>query len=120
MQRALMLAIIQVYANFRREHGETSKYFLFFIDEGELHLHPSAQRKLKNALFDLASRGDQIFLNTHSSVLISDEADGQIIFKVEKVDKQQVLIRSNPSRNLTLFMIYLVEVMRIFSCQRTF
>jgi len=88
MQRALMLAIIQVYANFRREHGETSKYFLFFIDEGELHLHPSAQRKLKNALFDLASRGDQIFLNTHSSVLISDEADGQIIFKVEKIDKK--------------------------------
>ncbi len=87
MQRALMLAIIQAYADFRREHEETSKYFLFFIDEGELHLHPTAQRKLKNALFDLAHGGDQIFLNTHSSVLISDEANGQIIFKVEKIDK---------------------------------
>lgn len=88
MQRALMLAIIQAYADFRREHEETSKYFLFFIDEGELHLHPTAQRKLKNALFDLAQGGDQIFLNTHSSVLVSDDADGQTIYQVEKVDKQ--------------------------------
>jgi hypothetical protein len=88
MQRALMLAIIQAYADFRREHEETSKYFLFFIDEGELHLHPTAQRKLKNALFELANSGDQIFLNTHSSVLISDDTDGQYIFKVEKTDKK--------------------------------
>lgn len=87
MQRALMLAIIQAYADFRREHEETSKYFLFFIDEGELHLHPTAQRKLKNALFDLAKGGDQIFLNTHSSVLISDEPTDQTIFQVEKIDK---------------------------------
>ena len=87
MQRALMLAIIQAYADFRREHEETSKYFLFFIDEGELHLHPTAQRKLKNALLDLSNGGDQIFLNTHSSVLISDDAEKQTIFKVEKIDK---------------------------------
>lgn len=88
MQRALMLAIIQAYADFRREHEETSKYFLFFIDEGELHLHPMAQRKLKNALFELANKGDQIFLNTHSSVLISDDVYGQTIFRVEKTDKK--------------------------------
>lgn len=88
MQRALMLAIIQAYADFRREHEETSKYFLFFIDEGELHLHPSAQRKLKNALLELAQGGDQVFINTHSSVLVVDENDGQTIFKVEKINKE--------------------------------
>lgn len=87
MQRALMLAIIQAYADFRREHEETSKYFLFFIDEGELHLHPSAQRKLKNALLELAKGGDQVFINTHSSVLVVDEHDEQTIFKVEKINK---------------------------------
>ena len=85
MQRALMLAIIQTYADFRRVNEETSKFFLFFIDEGELHLHPTAQRKLKNALLDLAEKGDQVFLNTHSSVLVSDDTAGQTIFKVEKV-----------------------------------
>lgn len=87
MQRALMLAIIQVYADFRRKHEDTSKFFLFFIDEGELHLHPTAQRKLKNALLDLAKGGDQVFINTHSSVLVSDDNDNQTIFRVEKIDR---------------------------------
>lgn len=90
MQRALMLAIIQAYADFRREQ-ESSKYFLFFIDEGELHLHPSAQRKLKNALLELAESGDQVFINTHSSVLMVDEHDNQTIFKVEKLEKETAI-----------------------------
>ncbi len=84
MQRALMLAIIQAYADFRKEHEDTNKMFLFFIDEGELHLHPTAQRSLKRALVELAERGDQVFINTHSSVLVTDEDDKQLIFKVEK------------------------------------
>lgn len=88
MQRALMLAIIQAYADFRREHEETCKFFLFFIDEGELHLHPTAQRKLKNALLELSQRGDQVFINTHSSVLVVDEHSNQTVFKVEKIDKK--------------------------------
>jgi len=88
MQRALMLAIIQVYAEFRRLHEETSKFFLFFIDEGELHLHPTAQRKLKNALLELAKGGDQVFINTHSSVLVVDEHEEQTIFKVEKINRE--------------------------------
>ncbi|HEV8111572.1 MAG TPA: AAA family ATPase [Planctomycetota bacterium] len=88
MQRALMLAIIQTYADFRREHEETNKHFLFLIDEGELHLHPTAQRKLKGALTELSRRGDQVFINTHSSVLLSDDSDGQTIFSVEKLNKE--------------------------------
>lgn len=88
MQRALMLAIIQAYADFRKVHEETSKFFLFFIDEGELHLHPTAQRKLKNALLELSQKGDQVFINTHSSVLVVDDPDNQLIFKVEKVNKE--------------------------------
>lgn len=86
MQRALMLAIVQTYADYRKSHEEIGKSFLFFIDEGELHLHPTAQRKLKNALLDISSRGDQVFLNTHSSVLVVDEHKEQGIFRVEKTD----------------------------------
>lgn len=92
MQRALMLAIIQAYADFRRDNEETSKFFLFFIDEGELHLHPTAQRNLKNALLELAHGGDQIFINTHSSVLVSDETPEQTIFKVEKINKETSVV----------------------------
>jgi putative ATP-dependent endonuclease of the OLD family len=84
MQRAIMLAILETYADFRRRGVAQGKTFLFFIDEAELHLHPTAQRSLKKALQDLAIQGDQVFINTHSSVLVADEANGQSVFKVEK------------------------------------
>lgn len=83
MQRAIMLSIIQAYAEFRKEKS-ISKNFLFLIDEAELHLHPSGQRALKKALMDISKQGDQVFINTHSSVLVADDQDDQNIFKVEK------------------------------------
>lgn len=89
MQRALMLAILQTYCAFRRERGDdASKYFLFLIDEAELHLHPSAQRNLKNALLEIAKGGDQVFINTHSSVLVVDHDPEQRLFQVEKMENK--------------------------------
>jgi predicted ATP-dependent endonuclease of OLD family len=87
MQRAIMLAIIQAYADFRKQHGD-GKTFLFLIDEAELHLHPSAQRALKKALLDIVGQGDQVIINTHSSVLVVDDAEGQKVLKVEKENGQ--------------------------------
>jgi putative ATP-dependent endonuclease of the OLD family len=84
MQRALMLAIIQAYSDFRRENDDFGKSFLFFIDEAELHLHPTAQRNLKNVLHILSQSSDQVFINTHSSVFVADNYLSQSIFKVEK------------------------------------
>lgn len=86
MQRALMLAIIQAYADFRKQSEDKGKTFLFFIDEAELHLHPTAQRNLKNVLQSLAQETDQVFINTHSSVFVADNLEYQRIFKVEKND----------------------------------
>jgi len=54
------------------------------IDEAELHLHPTAQRQLKNALIVLAENGDQVLINTHSSVLVSDDHPKQSLFRVWK------------------------------------
>jgi putative ATP-dependent endonuclease of OLD family len=86
MQRALMLAIIQAYAEYRKGREDAGKSFLFFIDEAELHLHPTAQRKLKDVLLTLSGELDQVFINTHSSVFVADEHSSQIIYKVEKED----------------------------------
>lgn len=102
MQRALMLAIIQTYADYRRDN-ESIKNFVFMIDEAELHLHPTAQRALKDALIELSSNGDQFFVTTHSSVLISDEVDmdgvEQSIFKVEKIDSiSQIAIQAKQDK----------------------
>jgi predicted ATPase len=84
MQRAIMLSIIQAFADYRKLQtgGGT---FIFMIDEAELHLHPSAQRLLKKALLDICST-DQVLVNTHSSVLVVDDSDAQTIFKVEKTN----------------------------------
>lgn len=94
MQRALMLAIIQTYADFRRQHEELGKCFVFMIDEAELHLHPTAQRQLKLALLYLAGQGDQVLINTHSSVLVTDEHDLQTIYQVEKMAKATEISRA--------------------------
>jgi len=82
MQRALMLAIIKTYSDYRRDNEELGKNFVFLIDEAELHLHPTAQRQLKNALIVLAENGDQVLINTHSSVLVSDDHPKQSLFRV--------------------------------------
>lgn len=84
MQRALMLAIISTYADYRKNKEENGKTFLFFIDEAELHLHPLAQRRLKDVLYGLSQQGDQVFINTHSSVFIADNYPSQNLFRVEK------------------------------------
>ncbi len=85
MQRAIMLAIIQAFADYRKEQSGGGS-FLFLIDEAELHLHPSAQRLLKKALIDICAT-DQVFVNTHSSVLVVENNDHQKIFRVEKHNK---------------------------------
>jgi AAA15 family ATPase/GTPase len=86
MQRALMLAIIKTHADFRREDA-LGREFIFFLDEAELHLHPTAQRQLKQALLELTASVDQVFITTHSPVLIADDHSKQRIFRVEKVER---------------------------------
>lgn len=91
MQRALMLAIIQAYSDFRKNNEDMGKSFLFFIDEAELHLHPTAQRNLKTVLHTLSETSDQVFINTHSSVFVADNCIGQTIFKIEKSNGESTI-----------------------------
>lgn len=86
MQRAVMLAIVQAYADYRKEK-EIARNFVFLIDEAELHLHPTAQRSLKTALRDIVDNGGQVFVNSHSSIFANEIFDDQIIYKVEKSNK---------------------------------
>lgn len=83
MQRAIMLSIIQAFADYRKSQSGGGS-FLFMIDEAELHLHPSAQRALKRALMDISAT-DQVLVNTHSSVLVVEDGPVQRIFRVDKL-----------------------------------
>ena len=70
MQRALALALIQVYADITStDEDGVSKPILFFIDEPETFLHPQAQNKLLDA-FEKISEKSQIFVITHSPYLL--------------------------------------------------
>jgi putative ATP-dependent endonuclease of OLD family len=85
MQRALMLAIIRYYSE-QSKANDNGKNIVFCIDEAELHLHPLAQRSLNEALVSITNKenADQVFINTHSSVLITQDSENQKLFKVEK------------------------------------
>lgn len=102
MQRAVMLAILQTYADFRRKGDASGKRFIFLIDEAELHLHPTAQRHLKSALKDISDGGDQVFINTHSSVLVAEDFSDQTILSVEKYDKKSSISVVGPSAKASI------------------
>ncbi|PXV74832.1 ATP-dependent endonuclease [Pantoea sp. PNA 03-3] len=72
MQRAVALALLQVYANITSNvaNAAVSKPFYFFIDEPELCLHPTGQKKLLDALMVL-SKTKQVFISTHSPFMLS-------------------------------------------------
>lgn len=87
MQRALALALIQVYADISSldENGVT-KSILFFIDEPETFLHPQAQNKLLDALEKISGKS-QIFIITHSPYLLKKykkETHSMNVFSKEK------------------------------------
>lgn len=95
MQRALMLAIIQAYADYRKAREDAGKSFLFFIDEAELHLHPTAQRKLKEVLLELSADLDQVIISTHSSVFVADTGTRESVFKTEKNDCKTEIFKTD-------------------------
>jgi len=72
MQRAVALAIIQVYAQSVAAHPADptkTRPLFFFIDEPEICLHPKAQYQLLDALVEIG-KTRQIFISTHSPYLL--------------------------------------------------
>lgn len=70
MQRALALAIIQVYAELESKvSDDLAKPLIFFLDEPETFLHPKAQARLLQAL-DKLSEKSQTFISTHSPYML--------------------------------------------------
>lgn len=66
LQRALALAIIQVYSKVSTNDENTQ----FLIDEPEIYLHPKAQDKLIDSLVTLSKNGNQVFITTHSPYIL--------------------------------------------------
>jgi len=110
MQRAVALALLQVYAEELTKHPEKDdarKPFFLFIDEPEICLHPKAQEKLLDALLEL-SKTKQIFLTTHSPYFLATkylQKIGLFVFKngdagipvIERVTEESRLFPWSPT-----------------------
>lgn len=64
-QQVLLMAFVKAYME-----TFTAENFILIIEEPEAHLHPLAQRWLKEFITDICSSGIQVILSTHSTDLI--------------------------------------------------
>lgn len=94
MQRAVALSLLQVYAEVTSNaaNAAKSKPFYLFIDEPEICLHPTGQKKLLDALM-LISKTKQVFVTTHSPFMLSSphlKNTGLFIFKKDNNNKNTI------------------------------
>jgi predicted ATP-binding protein involved in virulence len=87
--------------------------FILFLDEIEVHLHPSWQRKILPAV-QSAFPNAQIFVSTHSPFVIGS-VDGAWIYKLEKPNGDSQLAKGYPilSEDAKSFRYWLEEVFDI-------
>lgn len=74
MQSIMILAILEAYINCNIE-----KDFILIIEEPEVYLHPSLQRKMINVLNHI-SNSNQIFISTHSPIVVSQIKQSDLIY----------------------------------------
>lgn len=67
-QQVLLMAFVKAYMEVF-----TGENFVLIIEEPEAHLHPLAQRWLKEYVVDMCSSGIQVIISTHSSEFIDAE-----------------------------------------------
>ncbi|MCT2347147.1 AAA family ATPase [Niallia taxi] len=80
MQSLLIIAILEAYI----EHNTGDQDFILIIEEPEVYLHPSLQRKIVNILKEI-STSNQIFISTHSPIVVSQLKPKELVcIKKEK------------------------------------
>ncbi|MFA5299714.1 MAG: AAA family ATPase [Lutibacter sp.] len=103
LQRAIAIAMIQVYAQNLTIHPtdvDKTKPLFFFIDEPEICLHPRAQKQLIDAMV-LVSKTQQIFISTHSPYLLKTfDSTSHDLFSFERGADS---VKATPSCQMKLF-----------------
>lgn len=110
LQRAIMIALIQIYSR-SLSIGSSKKPFFLFIDEPELYLNPQAQKVLLKALRNI-SANEQVFLVTHSPYFIDweDYNKGAKIGKAKKVNSgTEIFWLDNPSTYSNILNNHVLE-----------
>ena len=98
-QQVLLMAFIKAYMEIF-----ASENFVLIIEEPEAHLHPLAQKWLKEYMLELCSLGIQIIISTHSA----DFIDTEYLEGLVRVYKEngETKIRQLNAEKLSEFCIY--------------
>lgn len=91
LQSMMILSILQTYIKRRIESD-----FILLIEEPEVYLHPSLQRKMINSLLEISNK-NQIILTTHSPIIVG------------KIDQKNVICVSK-NNGITTFFNHSAEV----------
>jgi len=83
LRRLLMVAFFQYLAEKREESPSN---FIFGVEEPENNLHPGLQRELAHSLMQLADRGYQIIITSHSPVFAGASPSEDLILIVREGD----------------------------------
>ncbi|MBE6892494.1 MAG: DUF2813 domain-containing protein [Ruminococcaceae bacterium] len=83
-QQVLLMAFVKAYMEVF-----TGENFILIIEEPEAHLHPLAQKWLKEYIVEMCSAGIQVVLSTHSTDFVDAEyLDGLVrVYKEDGVTK---------------------------------
>ena len=105
MQRAFMLALLQVVAE---TSNNTRSGTVYGLDEPETWLHPRAQLQLSKALSQLSANGRQILICSHSPYMLkSIDTKKDRVFIVERTEGTHKItletsFRTQPQQYITL------------------
>jgi putative ATP-dependent endonuclease of OLD family len=84
--------------------------YLFLFEEPELYLHPNAQKILFEALENLTSEHNQVFVTTHSPMFFSPQATGTFI----KVIKEYPIVGKPYGKFLTINLLKEIQAKDAF------
>lgn len=104
LQRALLLALIQLSAEYNKKGNDN---LLYFIDEPELYLHPRAHNKLLNSLNDLSEKGSQVFITTHSPYSFTYYGSNSKVYILQRIGDK---IQCEDMNELTLSEVTMGEI----------
>jgi hypothetical protein len=105
MQRAFMLALLQVVAE---TSDNTHSGTVYGLDEPETWLHPRAQAQLSHALSKLSANGRQILIFSHSPYMLKNiDVDNDLVYIVERKRGAHTItleknFRTQPQQYITL------------------
>lgn len=100
LKRQIWFSLLKSRAQQAIDDGGVTSNFIWTFDEPEIHLYPKAQREFFESLKQLASKGFQIFINTHSSIFVNKAALSNV-YLVSVADGESYINRCQKTSEVT-------------------